>query len=132
MIYLDTSVALAHLLVEDRRPPVALWDETLVSSRLLEYELWTSLHARGLADSHGEAVRWLIGRVAMLELVPSVLGRALDAFPGPVRTLDALHLASCVYLVTHGQAVTLASYDQRMSAIASAMNIPLFELAGRK
>lgn len=43
MIYLDTSVALAHLLAEDRRPPEALWDETLVSSRLLEYELWTPL-----------------------------------------------------------------------------------------
>ena len=39
MIYLDTSVALAHLLAEDRLPPVSLWHETLVSSRLLEYEL---------------------------------------------------------------------------------------------
>lgn len=37
MIYLDTSVALAHLLAEDRQPPASLWDETLVSSRLLEY-----------------------------------------------------------------------------------------------
>lgn len=131
MIYLDTSVALAHLLAEDHRPPVSLWDETLVSSRLLQYEIWTPLYARGLADSHGEAARWLIGRVAMLELVPSVLARALDAFPGPgpLRTLDALHLASCVYLVNHGQAVELASYDQRMAAIASAMDIPLFDLA---
>ena len=46
MIYLDASVALAHLLVEDRRPPDSLWDETLVSSRLLQYELWRPLHAR--------------------------------------------------------------------------------------
>ena len=132
MIYLDTSVALAHLLAEDRRPPVSLWHETLVSSRLLEYELWTPLHARRLADSHGEAVRWLIGRVAMLELVPSVLARALDAFPGPapLRTLDALHLASCAYLADHGQPVALASYDRRMSAVARAMDIPLFELDG--
>ena len=130
MIYLDTSVALAHLLVEDRRPPVSLWHETLVSSRLLEYELWTPLHARGLAESHGEAVRLLIGRVAMLELVPSVLARALDAFPGssPLRTLDALHLASCVYLLDHGQTVSLASYDRRMTAVARALNIPLFDL----
>ena len=93
MIYLDTSVALAHLLAEDHRPPVSLWHETLVSSRLLEYELWRPLHVRGLADSHGEAARRLIGRVALLELVPSVLAQALDAFPAPVRTLDALHLA---------------------------------------
>ena len=132
MIYLDTSVALAHLLSEDRRPPASLWNETLVSSRLLEYELWMPLHARGLANSHGEAARWLIGRVAMLELTPSVLGRALDACPGPgaLRTLDALHLASCAYLVDHGQTVALASFDRRMTAVARAMDIPLFELEG--
>lgn len=130
MIYLDTSVALAYLLAEDRRPPDSLWQESLVSSRLLEYELWTALHSRGLADSHGDAARRLIGRFAMLELVPPVLARALDAFPGatPLRTLDALHLASCAYLVDHGQSVVLASYDRRMTAVARAMGIPLFDL----
>ena len=130
MIYLDSSVALAHLLVEDRRPPESLWHEPLVSSRLLEYELWTPIHARGLAGSHGEAVRLLIGRVSMLELAPSVLARALEPFPGPSppRTLDALHLASCAYLADHGQAVSLASYDRRMTAVARAMGIPLFGL----
>ena len=130
MIYLDSSVALAHLLAENRQPPVALWEETLFSSRLLEYEIWTPLHARGLAESFGEAARWLIGRVAMLELSQEVLARALDAFPGPdaPRTLDALHLASCAYLADRGQRIALASYDRRMNAVASAMDIPLFDL----
>jgi hypothetical protein len=36
MIYLDSSVALAHLLAEDRFPPDKLWEEQLVSSRILE------------------------------------------------------------------------------------------------
>ena len=130
MIYLDTSVALAHLLAEDRHPPASLWCETLVSSRLMEYELWTRLHGRGLAESHGEIARSLIGRVALLELAPTVLARALDAFPCPVRTLDALHLASCTWLREHGQVVTLASYDSRMIAVARALGISLFELAG--
>ena len=130
MIYLDTSVALAHLLAEDRQPPGSLWDETLFSSRLLEFEIWAPLHARGLAAAYGEAARWLTGRVAMLELSPVVLARALDAFPGPgaLRTLDALHLASCAYLADHGQGVALASYDQRMNAVARAMDLPLFDL----
>ncbi len=133
MIYLDTSVALAHLLAEDHRPRAEIWQQTLVSSRLLEYELWTPLHRRGLAESHGEAARSLIGRIAMLELVPPVLARALEPFPGPdpVRTLDALHLASCAYLVGLGQSVALASYDRRLVAVAEAMEIPLFELADR-
>ena len=132
MIYLDTSVALAWLLVEDRRPPAGLWTDSPVSSRLLEYEVWNRLNARGLAVSHGEYARALIGRLALLELTPPVLGRALEPFPEtvPVRTLDALHLASCDYLHRLGQTVTLASYDRRMTAAARAMEIPVFELDG--
>ena len=130
MIYLDSSVVLAQLLAEDHRPPASLWSETLVASRLMEYEVWTRLHARKLADSHGEPARGLIGRVALLELSPPVLERALEAFPGSVsvRTLDALHLASWDFLRNQGQSIALASYDQRMVAIAGAMNIPLFDL----
>ncbi len=47
----------------DRRPPVSLWNETLVASRLLEYELSTRLHARKLGESHGDAARGLLGRM---------------------------------------------------------------------
>lgn len=35
MVYLDTSVVLAHLLAENRSPPDHLWREPLVASRLL-------------------------------------------------------------------------------------------------
>ena len=128
MIYLDTSVVLAQLLAEDRRPPASLWDEPLVASRLMEYEVWTRLHARGLAESHGEAASGLIGRVALLELSPPVLARVLDAFPVPVRTLDALHLASCDYLRNQGQSVSLASYDHRMTTAARALALPVYDL----
>ena len=128
MIYLDTSVALAHLLVEDRRPPASLWGHPLVSSRLLEYELWSRLHARDLARSHGEAAQGIVGRLALLELSPRVLARALGAFPIPLRTLDALHLASLDYLRGQRQAVELASYDRRMTTAAHAMDIPVHDL----
>ena len=107
-------MALAHLLAEDRCPGVGLWSTTLVSSRLLEYEMWTRINARGLAKSHGDAVRGLLARVAILELSPPVLRRAIDAFPVPVRTLDALHLASADFLRSQGQAVELATYDERL------------------
>ena len=66
MIYLDTSVALAHLLAEDRRPPDSLWRQPLVASRLLEYELWVRINARGLGASHGEPARRLVERLAIL------------------------------------------------------------------
>ena len=60
MIYVDTSVVLAQLLAEDRRPHDTLWGEPLISSRILEYEVWNRLHARNLGESHGEAARLLI------------------------------------------------------------------------
>ncbi len=80
MIYLDSSVALAQLLAEDRFPPEDLWHQQLISSRLLVYEVWNRIHARRLDRSHGGAVRALIGRVALLELAPPVLARALTRF----------------------------------------------------
>lgn len=128
MIYLDTSVALAHLLAEDHVPPDSLWTETLVSSRLLEYELWNRLHARGLATSHGDYARNLLDRLAFLELAPSVLSRALSPFPVPVGTLDALHLASLVFLNAQGRDVPLASYDNRLIDAAVALGLPVVEL----
>ena len=122
MIYLDTSVALAHLLAEDRAPPDGLWQESLIASRLLEYELWNRIHARGLGRSHGEEAR------ALIELAPPVLARALEPFPLPLRTLDALHIASIEFLRARGQKVELASYDERMLAAARALRIALFAL----
>ena len=128
MIYVDTSVALAQLLAEDCQPPASLWRETLVASRLLEYEIWTRLHSRKIADSHGEAARNLIGRIALLELAQPILARATDPFPLPIRTLDALHLASCAYLLANRQKVQLASYDRKMLAAAEAMRLPILDL----
>ncbi len=126
MIYLDTSVALAQLLAEDRSPPAAIWQQPLVASRLLEYEMWTRLHARGLGHSHGQAARALIGRLALVELAAPVLARVLEPFPIAVRTLDAIHLASLEFVRSRGQAVELASYDERLLAAARALRIPLF------
>ncbi len=127
MIYLDTSVALAQLLAEDRRPPDSLWAETLVASRLLEYEMWTRIHARDLGRSHGEAVRLLISRVALIELVPSVLARALEPFPVPVRTLDALHLSAMDFLRARGQVLKIATFDTRLAAAARAMGFEIID-----
>jgi predicted nucleic acid-binding protein len=125
VIYLDTSVALAHLLAEDRHPPDAIWTETVVSSRLLEYELWVRVNARGLASSHGEMVRALLARVALVELSATVLARALDPFPAPVRTLDAIHLAAADFLRKQKQDVQMASYDERMLLAAERMGLAI-------
>ncbi|MCC6318111.1 MAG: PIN domain-containing protein [Gemmatimonadaceae bacterium] len=128
MIYIDTSVVLAHLLSETRVPPSTLWGEFLVSSRLLEYELWNRINALGLGKSHGQLARDMLGRLALVELLPTVLARSLEPFPTVVRTLDALHLSTVDYLRNGRQDVTVATYDGRMATAARAMGFRLFEL----
>ena len=128
MIYLDTSVALAFLLAEDRSPPEEIWGEILLSSRLLEYEWWTRIHARGLMSSHGATVEDLLSRIYFLELIPPVLNRARHPFPAPVRTLDALHLAAVEFVRTHGFDIQLATYDLRMRNVAREIGVTLVDL----
>lgn len=130
MVYLDTSVALAYLLSEDRQQPTRLWDEVLVSSRLLTYELWTRLHTYEIKEIHREASRSIISRVSLLEMTPSILDWIVDSIPNQIkiRTLDAFHLATCIYLINQGQNVLLASYVSRMNIAATATDIPLIEL----
>ncbi len=130
MIYLDSSVALAHLLAEDLHPSSSFWSKRpLVASRLLQYEVWTRIHAMKLAESHGDDVHELLAGLAFLELAPPVLARALEPFPVPVRTLDALHLASIDFLRTQGRRVSLATYDRRLTEGAAALDIPLADLS---
>jgi predicted nucleic acid-binding protein len=123
VIYLDTSVVLAQVFDEAKAPPATLWHESLISSRLLVYELWNRIHARQLSQSHQAEARALICAVIFVELTPPVLARALEPFPVPVATLDALHLATIEYLRGRGENVELASYDERLLAAARSLGI---------
>ena len=128
MIYLDSSVALAHLFGEGRVPAIILWRERLASSRLLQYEVWNRIHARGLTHSHGAEAEELLARVSLIDFAPAVLARALQPFPVSVRTLDGLHLATMEFLRTRDEDIQLASYDQRLLAGARAMGIAMYAI----
>jgi predicted nucleic acid-binding protein len=121
--YLDTSVVLAELFAEDRRPQPDFWKGRLVASRLLEYETWTRVHARGAGATHGEAVREILGGVALVELAPTVLACAAEPFPAAVRTLDALHLATALFLAGRGQVKEVATYDERLARAARSVGL---------
>lgn len=54
----------------------------LISSRLLHCEIWTTLNRRELGGRHAETADRLLGRVATIEMAPTVLERALGQFAG--------------------------------------------------
>ena len=127
MIYLDSSVVLAHFLVEAQRLPDSAWDQPLTSSRLLEYEVWTRLHAKGLTRSLRPAVLGFFTRVIFVDLAENVLARARDPFPVHVRTLDGLHLATIEFLRANGGLIELATFDARMISVARSLGIAIYQ-----
>ncbi len=121
MIYLDSSVALAQVMSERRRPPDSFWRHDMISSRLLQYEVWNRVHAYGADRQRLNDVRRLLDEIDFVEMTEDVLARALSPFDGPVRTLDGLHLATLQHLSARGATVALASYDSRLLASARGM-----------
>lgn len=128
MIYVDTSVVLATLLGEGRVAPPSFWRQLLVSSRLLAFEVWVRVHAKNVAGSHAEQVGSLLGRIAFLEMESRVLQRALEPFPGPVRTLDAMHLATACFLQGQGQSIQVATFDERMAKAARQLRLDVLDI----
>jgi len=128
VIYLDSSVLLSQLLAENRPLPASFAASPLVSSRLLEFEVWNRIHARGLTRSHAEIARTALDHVLLMDLTPQILARALQPFPVPVRTLDGLHLATIESLRAGGGPIELASFDRRLIAGARALGIAIYSL----
>lgn len=127
MIYIDSSVVLANLFTEVRHPPASLWLKDIISSRLLAYEVWNRVHARTPPSRLVDRAQLLLEHIGFIEMVPAALMRALEPFPIPLRTLDALHISSLIYVRQSDETTTLASYDKKMLAAAHALNIPLYE-----
>jgi hypothetical protein len=126
--YIDSSVALASVLTELRQPPEALWAKRLFSSRLLEYEVWNRIFAKGMGDTHRGEIDVMLRKIDLVELSRDCLRRALRPYPVLVRTLDGLHLATIDFLRREGETVELASYDNRLVAAAAALGIPVAAL----
>ena len=121
MIYLDSSVALAEILSEKRRPAPEFWLSDINSSRLLEFEVLNRVHAYEPSPPRLAMARQLLDIVEYLDMTGRSLRRALQPFPVPVRALDGLHLATMDYLHERGLPLTLASYDARLLAASEAM-----------
>lgn len=100
----------------------------MMSSRLLEYETIVRLNDRGQPPHALQIAQKILLNVQLIDLDDATLARALQPFHAPVRTLNAIHLATMVFLRGRGITLELATYDTRLGQAAMAIGFVLLPM----
>jgi len=114
------KLVLAEAGHEELREELARW-EGYVSSALLAVESVRACarYGDGWVD---DARAWLDG-VALLPLDGAVVAAATELGPAPLRSLDALHLATALSIRDDVGAFVV--YDERLAAAAAERGLPV-------
>jgi predicted nucleic acid-binding protein len=136
-LYAESSAVLAWLLDEDDSAFVRRTlseSAIIIASDLTLIECDRVLHRAGalgelteaeVADRRAHlaaaAAHWHVLRIG-----PEVVDRARQPFPGdPIRTLDAMHLASVLVARSGVPGLALLTLDQRIRAVAKRLGLTL-------
>jgi predicted nucleic acid-binding protein len=124
IIYLDTSAALKLVINEAESGSLAQQltkysadGDTLAASMLLHAELHCAVNRRAKGVP-ARAVNTVLGIVNLVDVARDDLLFAA-AFPGGLRTADAIHLATAIRLHTD----VLVAYDRELLAAAEAAGL---------
>jgi predicted nucleic acid-binding protein len=105
-------------------PRAAQWldggSRAIYSSTLLQVELARVLRRERLSLSRARPV---IDRIALISIDDGILTAAAAIEPA-VKSLDAIHLATCALL---GSAACLVTHDRAMARAASVLGIPTID-----
>jgi hypothetical protein len=135
ILYVESSAVLSWLLGEPGQAQViaALESaERVATSAITGLECARGLararHMRRISPVEEQAALHLLDDAAaawhVVEVSEEVVARARASFPAePVRSLDALHLASALSIVAAGGEVTALSLDERVRTNAKALGM---------
>ena len=126
MIYLDTSALTKLVLPETETVALTIWltnrkQLARLSSEIVHVELVRAV-LRTAPTAHAE-VRQLLENLRTIPLTPALLAHAGTMPPPPLRSLDAIHLASALQLADHLTA--FIAYDHRLADAAEAVGLPV-------
>lgn len=121
MIYVDSSVALATLLEESRRPDDAFWNAECIASRITDLEVRVRSVGRIPPERVTDDLEELFAHWEWIELTPETAGLLYLKPPAGLRTLDAIHLATLDFANREIGKTSLATYDRRLAAAAESM-----------
>lgn len=120
--YMDASIAL-HALLPGGNARARRWlDETTLvgnevfSSTLLQLELIRVLRREGLEVS---LARPVLDRINLVSIDDGIL-RFAAAIEAHVKSLDAIHLATCSLL---GSGITVVTHDENMAEVAVSLGL---------
>lgn len=132
IVYIDSSVLLRIVLGQPGQ--LREWKRitTGVASGLIEVECLRTLdrlHLSGQLSAQMSAVRRaavyrVIEALELVELTSAVLHRAAQPMPAPLRTLDAIHLATAdMWRESRGRELVLATHDRALALGARAVGL---------
>jgi uncharacterized protein len=124
VIYLDSSALLKLLFEEPESAALALWisgqsGTPMVTSELARAEVVRA--ARRLDAEVVPAARVLVSQLDLIPLTGGLLDEAADVGDPPLRTLDAIHLASALSI--RPDLTAFVAYDNRLVVAAQAAGI---------
>jgi uncharacterized protein len=134
--YLDASVVMRIVLRADDPLPESRRIDTALSSAVLTVECFRTLHRvreSGLSDAaFAEGVEDLnkaLQDVVLVDVSRTVLERAAGSFPSPVKTLDAIHLATAMlWREREDPALAFATHDRQLGLAARAAGFTVLGL----
>lgn len=130
--YIDTSAVLRAALGQPGAYMGWAQMEYAITSELTRVECLRTLDRHRVRSQASEteraraleAVHDLLGRIAIMPLNRAILGRAGDAFPTSLGSLDAIHLASALrWVEATGDGVTLVTHDAELALAARACGL---------
>lgn len=131
VVYLDAS-AIVKLVVRERETDsllAYLEDAERVSSEIAEIEVVRAAYLRTGASESIARAEAVLRRFSLVPVDDDIRRDAARARPADLRTLDAIHLASCLRLARQLDAVV--AYDRRLAdalrANALRVDAPLFQ-----
>jgi predicted nucleic acid-binding protein len=136
-VYAETSAVLRWLLGapggDDAREILGR-AEHVMASRLTLIEARRALVRATVTGEISEAAALAVSAVLMtasarwtvVEILPEIAERAAGRFPAePIRTLDAVHLATALFLVPEIGTVSVLSTDERVTRNAPLLGLSL-------
>lgn len=136
-LYVESSAVLAWLLKENAEATIyTLFTnaETVTSSDLTLIEcdrtIWRSAALGSLDEGEVNVARNRLASVAqhwtILPFAPQIIARARQPFPRePIRTLDALHVASALHARSAFPDLAMLSLDERVRRVAGSLGLPV-------